>query len=408
MQGFGAISNNLDYVAIWLLKAASFVSRRNATAGLVATNSVCQGDQVSLLFPKIYEAGADIAFAHQSFRWTNNARNNAGVTCVIIGLRSETRLRGKRRLYSNGHIAEVDAIGPYLVASRRRTVVTACRTPLNRLPEMTFGSMSNDGGHLILSRAERDALLASDDRAEKYVRAFWGADEFLNGIARYALWISANDADDALQIPLIAERVEAVKTLRSKSTRQATRALATVPYRFGECRHTDTPSIIVPRVSSERREYVPIGFLGPDTVISDQGLAIYGAESWLFGLVQSRMHMVWLRAVGGRMKTDYRYSTTLVYNTFPVPDLSVGDKTGLAGMALKVLAAREQFSERTYSELYDPDKMPELLREAHRRLDETVDLLYAERGFSSDDERLELLFDMYERLTSLAQVPLNA
>jgi len=404
--GVEAFSSNMDYISIWLLRGADYVQSTAARIGFVSTNSVCQGDHVGLLFPKIFGRNVGIAFAHTSFLWTNNARGNAGVDCVVIGL---ARPDGaKKPLYTDGTRRLVDHIGPYLRPSSNDTIVVAkSGMPLSGLPRMVLGNAAHDSGYLILSPAERDAILAKAPQAGRFVRRYVGSDEFVSGRVRFCLWIPDGEADAASRIPELASRFHAIRQARLKGGPSA-RSVADSPHRFFHRSHRDTEAIIVPRMSSERREYLPIGFLGGDFVISDQANAIYDAEPWLFGLLQSRMHMVWIRAVAGRFRTHPRYSATLVYNTFPVPRLSDSDRESLAAAALRVLAMREQFSERTLAELYDPDKMPEVLREAHRHLDQVVDLLYDGRGFGSDDERLTLLFEMYEKLTSSGQELLSA
>jgi hypothetical protein len=233
--------------------------------------------------------------------------------------------------------------------------------------------MPNDGGHLIWNPVARRELLTSFPSAERFVRKFVGADDLLNGHERYVLWITDDVRSEADKVPVISERVHKVAAYRLDSRRDATRKLAAVPYRFGEVRHRESTAIIVPRHSSENRDYIPIGFLGPDTIISDAANAIYGAEPWLLAVLTSRMHNVWVRAVGGRLKTDFRYSATLCYNTFPVPPLSEKSRELLTERAFAVLDVREQHSDKTLAQLYDPDKMPTELREAHQFLDAAVD-----------------------------------
>ncbi len=400
--GDESYSQSLDYVSLWILKAADYAKRTASTVGFVVTNSVCQGDHVAALHPKIMARGVKIVFAHQSFRWSNQARGGAGVSCAVLGL-SPTDRRPKR-LFKDGSMMLVEHIDPYLRPTNSDVIVTRSRTPINSLPPMLYGSKPTDGGHLLLTRDQMNAMLNGDARSEVYIRTFIGADEYLNGLERYCIWVSEDQVESAGSVDPIRERAEAVKKFRQGSKKKSTRELARYPYRFGEIRFAETPAIIVPRHSSERRDYVPMGFVGPETVISDSANAIYDAEPWLFGLIQSRMHMAWLRAVGGKLKTDYRYSAVLVYNTFPVPTLADADKAALTTGALSVLAAREQYPDRTLAELYDPDKMPQPLRSAHEALDDTVDRLYRSSGFASDDERLELLFEMYEEMTSKQKV----
>ncbi len=398
LSRFGGISNNLDYVAIWFLLGADFVGRHDAALGFVSTNSICQGDQVALLWPHVYGLGTDISFGVQSFRWNNNAKGNAGVTCVIVGLRRDGNF--PRRLYTGAFSQEVGLISPYLTKSHRRVIVEKQSTPISPfLPPLVFGSMPNDGGHLSLRPDERTALLQEEPAAAPFIRRFLGANEFLNGHERYVLWIRPDELAKASSIASIAERIERVAEYRLKSKREATRKLAGLGYRFAEVRHQDSNAIIVPKVSSEKREYIPIGFLDGSTVISDLASAIYSAELWVFALISSRMHNVWVRAVGGRMKTDFRYSATLCYNTFPVLPLPEKQRELLSERAFAVLEARELHSHKSLAQLYDPEKMPGELREAHQFLDASVDQLYRKRPFQSDDERLELLFDMYKAAT---------
>jgi hypothetical protein len=397
-------AKNLDYISLWFFKGAEFIADGNAELAFVSTNSVSQGDHVGLMWPDILEKGVEISFAYESFPWSNQARGNAGVTCVIIGLSVKPR---KKLLYSDGQRREVGNINPYLAASRTNAIVHAARSPSTGLPPMVWGSKPTDGGHLSLSPAERDELVASAPAAVGFLRRYMGASEFLGGHERFCLWIEDEDAKAAGRLPAIRRRLDLVAASRMQGSTTA-QAMADRPYRFLQRAHRDTASIIVPGVSSERREYIPIGFLDGSTVISNLANAIYDAEPWVFGLIQSRMHMVWARAVAGRLESRLRYSAVLVYNTFPVPTLTDKDKNVLAEHAFGVLGAREQFSDKTLAELYDPDKMPVTLREAHHALDEAVDRLYHKRPFESDEERLEVLFQMYEAMTTGGELTLDA
>jgi hypothetical protein len=265
---------------------------------------------------------------------------------------------------------------------------------------MTKGSQPTDGGNLLLGSEERCLLLQAEPAAATFIRRFAGAEEFINGTERFCLWIEDGKRDAAARLPAIKKRFEQVRAQREASPKRSTQDMASKPWRFTERRHREGQSIIVPRVSSERRDYIPMGFLDEETVISSEANAIYGAGPWVFALIQSRMHMAWVRAVAGRLKSDYRYSAVLVYNTFSVPDLTHSDKENLQLGAMGVLAARERFSGNTLAELYDPEKMPASLRNAHERLDEIVDRIYRKRPFESDEDRLEMLFEMYSEMTS--------
>lgn len=265
---------------------------------------------------------------------------------------------------------------------------------------MSFGSMPNDNGALIMTPSERERLLATTPEARDWVKQFLGASEFIAGTDRYALWIEGDVLDAARSVPEIATRIERVREHRLKSSRVATAKLAGAPHRFGEIRYKATNSIIVPSISSGRREYIPIGYLGPDVVISNKGFALYDAQPWTFALLTSAMHMAWTRAVGGRMREDYQYSNTIVYNNFPVPRLSDTVKEQLTVAALRVLDVREYHCDRTLAELYDPDLMPDDLRAAHADVDALVDSIYSKRGYETDEQRLTDMFALYETMTA--------
>lgn len=260
--------------------------------------------------------------------------------------------------------------------------------------------MPNDGGAFVFSSLEKNKLEAIDQRVSSFFKMFLGAEEFIDGKDRFALWIDEQSVSKAMKIPQIRERIKQVERTRNCSSREATKKLAKVPYRFGEVRYKPTDSIIVPSVSSERREYIPMGYLGPDSVISNAAFAIYDAEPWLFALLTSKIHMAWTRAVGGKMKTDYRYSNTIVYNNFPVPELSERQKQELTDLALRVLDVREYHCDKTLAQLYDPDLMPDNLRQAHHEIDMYVDSLYSKRKYETDEERLSDLFAMYEEMVA--------
>jgi hypothetical protein len=388
---------NLDYISLWFFLGAEYAAAHDAVVGFVSTNSVCQGDHVALMWPRLLDTGVEIAFAHQSFRWSNEARGNAGVTCVVIGL-SPNPPR-ERALASEGLIRRVKHINPYLVESRRDAIVGRRGEAISDLPPMLMGSKPTDGGHLILSPEERRDLLAESPDASCFVRRYMGAEDFVQGKERYCLWIEDLEAEKAAAIPVIRQRLELVTASRLAGSTTA-QGMADRPHRFLQRPHKDAPAIIVPGTTSERREYVPVGFLETGTVVSNSAYVVYEAPLWLFPLIQSRSHNVWLRAVAGRLKTDMRYSAVIVYNNFPVPELSNDQKAELETHALGVLGAREDFPERTLAELYDPDKMPGSLRAAHLALDEAVDALYSNSGFASDEDRLSALFDLYEVMTT--------
>ncbi|MFZ2527380.1 MAG: DNA methyltransferase [Rhodococcus sp. (in: high G+C Gram-positive bacteria)] len=390
-------SKNLNYIAIWFFKGAKYISDAQAELAYVTTDSVAQGEHVGIMFPMLFEMGLEICFAYPSFEWANNAKKNAHVTVAVVGLRN----RGSKAkfLYIDGLRIEANNINGYL-ADGPNVVVETRRAPISKLPPMANGSMPNDKGGLVLSAAERDKLLERYPLSAKFIKRFPGATEFINGDERYALWIDDLNVADASVIPPISERLERVKAHRLESKRAATKKLAGSPHKFGEARYRCTESILVPRHSSANREYIPIGYLDGDTVVADSANAIYDAEPWVFSILTSNMHMTWVRAVGGRLISDYRYSTTIVYNNFPVPPLSDLHKAKLTNAAFRVLDVREYHAENTLAELYNPELMPDDLRLAHQELDELVDSIYRKRGFDSDEDRLSFLFGMYEQMVN--------
>lgn len=390
-------SGNLDYISIWFIKGARYIKDTKAKLAFVSTNSVAQGEHVSIMFPKIFDEGIEVGLAHTSFKWQNSARDNAGVTVVVIGLQNEQK--GEKYIYNGDICRSADHINAYLAASNANIVYKRSK-PLSKIPEIAFGSMPNDGGNLILDRDMKRSLMESSPATAEFIKQFVGAEDYIHNKPRYCLWIAGHDYEKAKQIPEIADRINKVYELRSKSKRSATNKLATTPYSFGEIRYKPTNSIIVPRVSSERREYIPMGFLDKNTVISDAANAIYDAEPWLFALLQSKMHVVWIRTVCGRLKTDYRYSSTLGYNTFPVYALTEVEKDTLNKAARRILLARAAHPEKTLATMYDPEKMPANLREAHDENDHLVDNLYKKGGFTNDEARLAALFKLYEQMAT--------
>lgn len=404
--GSRPFNKNLDYIALWFVKGADYIEGTRAELAFVTTNSVSQGEHVGLMFPMIFAKGIEIGFAYTSFKWENNAQRNAGVTVAVIGLRAARP--GEKYIYTDGLQIAVENINGYLADGPNVFITTRTR-PLSDLPAMSFGSMPNDGGALVLTESERTQMVDANPGAAAFIRPFLGASEYIAGVDRYALWIDSSSAEAALAIAPIAERIERVRTRREKSARPATRKLASTPYRFGEIRYEPTESIIVPKVSSARRDYIPSGYMGAGTVISDLAFAVYNAEPWVFALLTSAMHMAWTRAVGGRMKTDYRYSNTLVYNNFPVPPLPEVVKEKLTVAALRLLDVREYHCEKTLAELYDPDLMPDDLRAAHAENDALVDSIYSKRTYETDEQRLSDLFAMYEAMTAeeVAKAPVK-
>lgn len=396
---FGASNyqKNLDYVSLWFLQAADWLSG-SARAAFVATNSICQGQHVGMLWPLVFERDAEILFAQTSFLWSNSAQGNAGVTCVVVGLGNTGATHPPKRLFDDGSQQVVSSISPYLAPNGGTTIVQAQSVAVSPRPEMAFGCRPIDGGHLVLSPSETAELLGKDPGAAAFIRRYLGAKEVLNAAERSCIWIEEESVDAAMQFASIAERVARVKAYRSASTSRDTPKWADRPHRFIYINNQDAPCVAVPRVSSERRDYVPIGLLSDMTVPADQVYVAYRAKPWLLGLLQSSMHVAWIRSVGGRLDSRLRYSNTLCYNTFPFPDLDDDGKADLNDAALRILAARERWPDRSLAQLYDPDKMPANLRAAHEANDELVDSLYRSKPFASEADRMELLLKLYREL----------
>lgn len=386
---------DLDYISCWFIKSAVYSQDHKVKFAYVTTNSICQGEQVSLLWPFILSQGLEIFFAYQAFKWTNNAKGNAGVYCTIIGIKEKSK--SKKKLFNESTVEIVENINPYLTSGS--SVVLKKRTkPLSSIPPMNYGSKIVDKGNLIFSTEEKNSLEKDHPESKKLFKRLLGSAEFIRGKERWCLYIPDNLLELANSIPQIQERLNKVSDFRKKSTESSTREMASEPHRFYYSVHKDTNSIIVPRTSSQRREYIPMGFLDGETIVSDAASVIFDATIWNFGIVTSKMHMVWVQAVGGRLKQDYRYSSQLCYNTFPFPEIDNKDKERINLHVLSVLEERENHSEKTLAHLYDPDKMPVGLRRAHKELDEAIERCYRLKPFENDTERLEYLFKEYEKM----------
>ncbi len=387
--------NNMDYIACWFYKAKKYISGNNAKAAFVTTNSICQGEQVALLWPHLLSDNIEIGFAYHSFKWTNNAKGNAGVTVIVVGLRNASN--APKYLFYDKIQKEAKNINPYLLDSAN-IIVSGRSKPISKFPEISFGNMANDGGHLLLSAQEKRELLENEPESEKYIKKLIGALEFIREVDKYCLWIEDGDLEHAKSLPKVSQRINSTRTSRLNSKRKSTQELSSVSHKFAEIRYLPTDSIIVPSVSFEQREYIPIGFLNPDDIIVAPNFAIYHAQHWLFAVITSRMHMVWVRAVGGKMKTDYRYSAKLCYNTFPFPDINIKQKETLNLYVFAILDERAKHPEKTMAQLYNPEIMPKGLKQAHKELDEAVEKCYRLQPFKNDTERLEYLFKQYEEM----------
>ena len=407
VAAFGAhskASKSLDFVAAWFIKAADYGEHSECVAAFVTTNSICQGQQVSILWPAIFKTGHRIAFAHTSFKWKNLASHNAGVTVAIIGIARDSMIK-RRKIFSDSgeRVLETFAqnINPYLVNSRDIFVESSDRQ-LSGLAEMLSGDKLTDGGHLVYSTEERRALLAVEPFAKKYLGRLVGGQELIQGILRYALVVPDDQLDVATKLPGVESRLKAVASMRASSTKKATQEIARTPHRFDESRFVACRKIVVAQLSSENRDYYPCDVVSETDVPMAPSLVIYRDDPHLLALISSRMHLVWVGTVCGKLETRYRYSNTLGWNTFPVPLLTDQNKVELTTCAENILLAREAHFPATIADLYDPETMPDNLRHAHERNDEVLERIYIGRRFKNDTERLEKLFELYTKMTAVA------
>ena len=383
---------DLDYISCFFIKASEYIEGQ-VKAAFVTTSSICQGVHVPALWPKIFENDVEIIFAYEPFKWSNNAKKNAGVVCSIIGL--GTTGSKNKYIYGNGLKKKSTFINAYL-SSGRNIIVKKNSCVISNLPRMITGNAAYDQNHLMLNPIEKNELLREYPLSSKYLKKLIGSSEFLKGNDRWCLWIENKDLDEAKSIPPIKDRIEKVLNYRRTGGEVAI-TLVDRPHQFRYRHRAKFSQILMPQVSSERREYIPIGFIDKDTVITHLAHVIYDPELYVFSILHSKMHMVWVRAVAGRLGSGLRYSSNLCYNSFPLPDISDTDKNKLSELAIKVLMERENYPERSIESLYDPEKMPDDLRTIHQDIDSHVDLLFG--SFNSDTERLSCLLDSYEKIT---------
>ena len=390
----------LDYVAGWFMKAAGYMETTRAASALVTTNSLNQGQQAAILWPAVFATGQEIAFAHTSFKWTNLASHNAGVTVAIVGMSNDAG--PVRRLYSVGKDGETirreaKSINVYLVAGPN-VIVNKASTPSSGLTDMSFGNKAVDGGNLLLTRDEVESLGLTPEQKARFIRRIYGSAEFIRGLSRYCLWIEDEHLEEALAIPSIRSRVEAVRAMRLESRDKGANQMASRAHQFREMNIGIESTIVVPRVSSEIGPYLPVGLVAAGTIIGDRNFALYDAPLWNMALVASRLHWVWIGTVCVRLRTDFSYSNTLGWNTFPVPTLTEKNRADLTACAEHILLAQEAHFPATIADLYASDRMPENLRAAHDRNDEVLERIYIGRRFRNDTERLEKLFELYTKM----------
>jgi hypothetical protein len=395
----------LDYVSGWFIKAADYIRRAGGVSAFVSTNSICQGQSVPILWPMVYETGCDILFAYTSFKWANLASHNAGVTVAVVGIGVASS--ALRRLYEHQEdgtvvVREGVSITPYLTIGPP-VIVEKRAQALSELASMEFGNKPSDGGHLLLSADELEALAITKTQRELLIRRIYGSEDFINGGSRFCVWIEDENLAVAEAIPALKERIEAVRALRLASPDKGARTiLAKRPHQLKLMRIGRESTLVVPIHSSERRPYLPVGLTDNRSTLTNAAYGLYDAPLWNLALIASRLHLVWIATVCGKLETRYRYSNTIGWNTFPVPTLTEKMKADLTRCAEEILLAREHHFPATIADLYDPDKMPADLRAAHERNDEVLERIYIGRRFKNDTERLEKLFDLYTRMATVS------
>ncbi len=387
---------DLDYVSTWLVKAAEYTQSIDSSCAFVTTNSVCQGEQVGMLWPILFKLKQKIFFAHTSFKWSNNASNNAGVTCIVLGLRKEPV--NKALLFDGATSRAVSNIGPYLIPNTE-IIVSKSSHQICGLPEMVSGNKATDGGHLIFSYDQKGEVLRYFPKAKRFFRRLEGAKEFIQGSLRWCLWLRDEDMPEVVDIPVLNDRIESVKRARAQSRGKQANDWAKTPHKFVYAPHRPGLGILIPFVSSEHRQYLPCGLFDDRTVIVAPNQAIYDAQIWCLSVLSSRLHLTWIATVCGKLETRYRYSNALGWNTFPVPTLTEQNKIDLTRSAEEILLAREAHFPASIAELYDPDTMPPDLRQCHEKNDEILERIYIGRRFKNDTERLEKLFELYTKIS---------
>tara|TARA_R110002167_G_scaffold110677_8_gene281497 strand:+ start:4121 stop:6901 length:2781 start_codon:yes stop_codon:yes gene_type:complete len=393
---------SLDYVAGWFMKAADYGTKTQTTAAFVSTNSICQGQQVPILWPLIFATGHEIMFAHTSFKWANLASQNAGVTVAIIGLSKKAEQQRRLFTISDENVTlerQVGFINAYL-APAANVIVKKTNRPMSVQGDMSFGNKPVDGGFLLLSKDEVTSLGLTHEQHEQLIRRIYGSAEFIRGLERYCLWIEDRNLDYAMRNLAIRQRVEGVKNMRLSSRDKGANEMAAQAHQLREMNIGQRQTIVLPSVSSENRDYLPVGLVDNLSTVTNLAFALYDAPLWNMALIASRLHLVWIGTVCGKMKTDFRYSNTLGWNTFPLPLLTEQSKADLTACAENILLARESHFPATIADLYNPEAMPENLRHAHERNDEVLERIYIGRRFKNDTERLEKLFELYTKMTA--------
>jgi hypothetical protein len=395
----------LDYVTAWYLKAAQLIQNTKTKVAFVSSNSISQGEQVGVLWNILLNYyNIKIHFAHRTFSWMNEAKGNAAVHCVIIGFAHfdtpNKTIFEYKDIKGKAHELKAKNISPYLTDSKDLLILKRDQ-PICPVPKMFKGSQPTDGGYFLFTEQEKNDFLAKEPLAEKFIKPLISAHEFLNGIKRYCLWLVDAQPQELKKMPLVLARIEGVRQMRLKSTKQATVKWANQPTLFTENRQPKDNYILVPSHSSENRKYIPIGFMTKDDILNNSCLSVPNASLFHFGVLTSMMHMAWVKNICGRIKSDYRYSNELVYNNFPWPENPTEKQIKAIELAAqKVLDRRAEFPNASLADLYDPLTMPAALLNAHSELDKAVDLAYRAQAFTTEANRMEFLFGLYEKYTA--------
>lgn len=403
-NGFGPLGY-LDYVASWFWKGAQYIQNSIAELALVATNSICQGEQASTLWPSIFALGLKIHIAYQSFVWANNARDKAAVHVIVVGLSSKSKNRYLfQEINSELHCKNVSNISPYLIEGNDVSVSGRSKPFDTTTSPMLFGNKPTDGGYLFLDRSGKEQLLLKEPQAENWIQPVLGAEEFLNGKERWCLWLVDATPEELAAMPEVMKRLDVIRERRLAAGHPAALKMANKPHIFMQVSQPKSGEyILVPRVSSERRTYIPLGFFDANVISTDLNYIMPNGTLYEFGILSSLLHNDWMRLVAGRLKSDYRYSATIVYNTFPWPDSTPEQRHHIEELAQEILLVRADHPDKTLAQLYDPDLMPEPLKQAHHNLDLAVDALYQSKPFADASERLSCLLARYEKLVASEQ-----
>jgi type II restriction/modification system DNA methylase subunit YeeA len=398
-------SGVLDYVTGWYIKAAKYIQNTKIKVAFVSTNSIVQGEQTSILWGQMLNKyGIKLHFAHRTFKWSNEAKGNAAVYCVIVGFANfDTNNKiifEYEDIKGEAHELKAKNINPYLVDAKD-LIIKKSSNAISDVPKIKFGNQPIDGGFLLMTEQEKDEALKAEPYLEKFIRKYVGSVEFINNIPRYCLWLQKAEPADLRKSTFIQERLKKVKEFRESSTRKDTRELANNPSQFAFVSHTESEYVIIPSVSSERRKFIPMGFMPANVIASNLCLIVPNAKLYHFGILTSTMHMAWVKTLCGRLKSDYRYSNSVVYNNFPFPqEPSEKQIKAIEEKAQAVLDVRASFPNSNLADLYDPLTMPPALVKAHNELDKAVDLAYRPQTFTSEANRMEFLFELYEKYTA--------